>query len=87
MRKVLQAVRLCIIKNIEYTGQGVKKRRDPMPVLIFDSREAEITAKAMEDGLRIRHATIRVNTYRTRMKQQIWDKHASLGCFNALSPS
>ena len=57
-----------------------------MPVLTFDSREAEITAKAMEDGLGIRHATMRVNTYRTRMKQEILGQTCILGLFQRLKP-
>ena len=73
-------------KKIEYTGQGVKKRRGPIPVLTFDSQEAEITAKVMEDGLGIRHATMHVNTYRNRIGKVILGQTYILGMFQRLKP-
>ena len=67
VRDILRAVRVCIIKNIEYTGQGIKKRRGFLPTLTIKSKEAKIVAATMEKSLGIRHATQRVNTYRIRM--------------------
>ena len=57
-----------------------------MSVLTFDSQDAEITAKTMEDGLGIRHATMHVNTYRNRMGKVILGQTCILGLFQRLKP-
>ena len=86
LKEILQAVRVCSIRNIEYTGQGIKKRRGPLPVLAINSEEARIVATSCEKNLGIRHATQRVNTYRVRLGKGILGQTCIFGLFQRLKP-
>ena len=86
LKEILQAVRVCFIRNIEYTGQGIKKRRGPLPVLAINSEEARIVATSCEKNLGIRHATQRVNTYRVRLGKGILGQTCIFGLFQRLKP-
>ena len=87
VKTILTNVVECILKNVEYTGQNVKKRRGPMPELTPACQEANILAGCMEDGLGIRHATFRVNTYRISMKREILGMSCIHKLFQKLKPN
>ena len=86
VKLILANVRECMIKNVEYTGQNVKKRRGPMPELNYKSREAEIIAQTMEDGLGIRHASFRVNFWRQGKGKEVLGMTCIHSLFQKLKP-
>ena len=74
------------MEDKEYTGQSIRKKRGPQSMFSYKDEEAKILAKAMEEGLGLRHATFRVNNYRILKGLEIVGMSCPHNLFQKLKP-